>query len=377
MFDWVPIQNYTAYFDIFIFICILIILWQSHSGSILKKDTAGMNATWGVFLTVAIILYMGLRPLNGAFGDTLNYAKGFEVIARSKEPFHWIWKTEWLFDNLNNFFAKYSEIHTFFLLCATLYILPLSLACYRIFKGYYYVPLVVIFCMFTFWTYGVNGIRNGIGASLFILAITYANNKTIMTSLIILALGFHTSIILMAGAALVAWFVKNSYYYLIGWITCLALSYAVGGRIQTYLSSLSFMQEEERFSAYLTGSNQFGEVVFTTMTFRWDFVLYSAIGVAVGYYFIFKRNYKDEYYNWLYNIYLTTNAFWLLVIRANFSNRFAQISWFILPLVLVYPFMKKRFWANHEKMLAIAILVFYAFGFYTNIIKTNALSILF
>ena len=145
-------------------------------------------------------------------------------------------------------------------------------------------------------------------------------------------------------------------------------SYAVGGRIQSYLANFISIGDE-RFSNYLTGDAMIGEVIQMSMTFRWDFLLYSAMGVFVGYYFIFRRNFKDEYYHWIYNTFLVTNAFWVLVIRAAYSNRFAQISWFIMPIVLIYPFLKQRFWQNHERMLGLALLVFYAFAFYFNILK--------
>lgn len=375
MFDWVPINNYENYFHFTVLICVLVVLWQCHAGTILKKDVSNMNAVWGLLLCSALILYMGLRPINAAFADTVNYFHEYDKYLHHKKVFDWEWNTEWLYYNLLHWWGSIGgDIHHFFLMNAVVYIGSLWLATVRIFKNYYYLPFLVILGMFTFWNYGVNGIRNGMGASLFILAMTYTQNLPAMISLIILGIGCHTSVALMAVAAGIAWFIKNSYYYLAGWIACLGLSYAVGGRIQSYLAGLGFMQQEERFSAYLTGSNQYGEIVFTSMTFRWDFVLYSAIGVALGYYFIFRKNYKDEYYHYIYNIYLATNAFWLLIIRANFSNRFAQISWFILPLVLVYPFLRKRFWQNQEKALAIAIIAFYAYGFYMNIFTTNALS---
>ena len=222
--------------------------------------------------------------------------------------------------------------------------------------------------MFTFWAYGVNGIRNGLGASLFILAMSYVNKPTIMIGIGILACGFHKSIYLMMAASGLAWFIKNSYYYLAGWIACVGVSYAAGFRIQNYLATIG-LGDDDRFSGYLTGSNMVGEIVQMSMVFRWDFLAYSAIGVAVGSYFIFRQNFKDEYYHWIYNTFLATNAFWVLIIRAAYSNRFAQISWFIMPIVLIYPFLKQRFWTNHEKMLGYAILLFYAFTFYSNILK--------
>lgn len=377
MFDWVDLPNYGNYFHILVFVMVLIALWQCHTGTILKNDVATMNATWGCIIAVFLILYIGLRPIGRGMGDTINYASQWNDYVHLKEPFKWEWKGDWLFYNIMHLFTKFTDIHTFFLLNAILYVGSLWLACARIFKNYYYIAFLVILGMFTFWAYGVNGVRNGVGASLFILAMTYVNNIPVMAFFAIIATGFHNSVYLMIAAAGLAWFIKNSYYYLVGWICCVGVSYALGARIQSYLTTLSFIGEDERFTGYLTGNNMVGEIVQMSMTFRWDFLLYSAIGVAVGYYFIFRKNYKDEYYHWIYNTYLATNAFWVLVIRAAYSNRFAQISWFILPLVLVYPFMKKRFWVNHEKMLAGAILVFYAYGFYTNIISTNALTRVF
>ena len=368
MIDFIPIYNYEHYFDVTILIMILVAVWQCHTGTILRHNTVNLNAMWGVVFTVLLILYMGLRPVASVFGDTMNYAIGFNEAAISTEPFQWNWNKEWLFYNLMNWFSKFSDIHSFFLLCAIVYVGSLWLAMARIFKNYYYIPLLIIFSMFTFWQYGVNGIRNGMGASLFILAMTYVNKPPVMIALGILACGFHKSVYLMMAAGTWTWFIKNSYYYLGGWVACVIISYLAGFRIQNYFAALGF-GEDDRFSGYLTGSNMVGEIVQMSMVFRWDFLIYSAMGVAVGYYFIFRRNFKDEYYHWIYNTFLACNAFWVLIIRAAYSNRFAQISWFIMPIVLIYPFLKQRFWTNHEKMLGFAILLFYVFTFYFNILR--------
>lgn len=86
---------------------------------------------------------MGLRS------DTVNYTKCFYEIQRSSRPFAWECGTDVLFYNLHVWFAKDSDIHTFFLLCAFIYVGSLWLAIQRIFKSYY-IPLLVIFNMFTF-----------------------------------------------------------------------------------------------------------------------------------------------------------------------------------------------------------------------------------
>ena len=223
--------------------------------------------------------------------------------------------------------------------------------------------------MFTFWAYGVNGIRNGMGASLFILAMTYVENLPVAAVLSLLAVGCHQSIWMMIGAAVLAYFVKNSYYYLAGWLLCVIVSYFVGDTIQAYIAGMGMFEDNTRFTDYLDVSNIDTNEIQMEIGFRWDFLIYSAVPVALGWYFIFKRNFQDEYYHWIYNVYLITNAIWVLVIRASYSNRLAQISWFIMPIVLIYPFMKKRFWENHEQMLGYAMVLFYAFTFYYNIIK--------
>ena len=269
-------------------------------------------------------------------------------------------------------FSKFTTVHGFFLFCAFLYVGPLWLAMRRLFSSYYFIPFLVILCMFSFWQYGVNGIRNGIASSFFILALSYINRLPVAVLLCLIAIGFHKSMGIIIAAAALTWFVDNSYIYLFLWLISIPISYLFGNRIQVYLATFSFLGEgDERLSQYMLYSEQdmISEGAFVDMSFHWDYILYSLMAVSVGYYFIFRRNFKEEYYSWLYNTFLIANAFWILIIRAAYSNRFAQISWFIMPIVLIYPFMKKRFWINHEKMLGYALLAFYAFAFYYNIVK--------
>ncbi len=366
--DFIPALQYTHYFDVAVLCLILIAFWQCASGNILKQNVVEFNAGWGFVLAIFIIFYMGFRPLT--FGDTVNYIANFRSLTET--PMKWVWEGEWLFFDLMHCFARYSNINTFFLVCAFLYVMPLWIAMHRMFKTYSYIPFLIIISMFTFWMYGVNGIRNGIGASLIILAMTYVENIPVMAVLCYLATGFHSSVYLMIVAGILAWFIKNSYYFLAAWMAFVILSYFVGDSIQAFLAGLGIGGEDERFVRYLTlDVEEFARSELTVLRtgFRWDFLAYSSMAVGVGWYFIFKRKFQDEYYHWIYNTFLITNAFWVLIIRAAFSNRFAQISWFIMPIVLIYPYMKKRFWLNHEKMLGYAILTFYAFTFYSNILK--------
>lgn len=370
MFDFIPLNNYTDVFDYSVLALLMVALFQCFMGSVLQQGTARMNAGWGVVVLVVLTLYMGLRPVSSwMFGDMGAYAAGFRRLAEADEPFRWSFEGEWAFGNMTRLLAKLVDEHGYFLVCAAIYVGSLWLAMVRMFRSYYYVPFLVIVFMFTFWNYGTNGIRNGMGASLFILAMTYVENLPVAFLLCVTAAGIHQSIWLMVGTSLLAYFVKNSYYYLAVWLLCVVVSYFVGETIQASIAGMSVFGGYDRFTDYLTVSNIDTDVVAMEIGFRWDFLIYSAIAVAVGWYFVFKQNFEDEYYHWIYNTYLATNAIWVLVIRASYSNRLAQISWFIMPVVLIYPFLKKRFWENQEQILGYALIVFYAFTFYYNILK--------
>lgn len=373
IFSFVPLRYYTLYFDLLVLVLIFFAFTQCARGNVFQSQASSINTSLGFAVMVFIVLYMGTRyPYTSLFGDTINYSIGFKKIVTSNAPFHFQWEREWFFYNMLHLVAKSTgDVTIFYLICALIYVGSLWLAMVRMFGEQYYIPFLVILSMFTFWSYGVNGVRNGMGASLFILAISYVDSYPIMFFLAFLASGAHKSIFLMIGAAMITWFIKNSRLYLWIWIMAVITSYLAGHSIQNYISSIGFINDDTRFNYYLTVDEdtfQRWEGGQLKMGFRWDFLAYSAIAVYVGYYFIFKRKFQDEYYHWLYNIYLLTNAFWVLVIRAAFSNRFAQISWFIMPVVLIYPFMKKRFFPNHELMTGVAILVFYAFAFFTNVV---------
>lgn len=367
MFDWVPLNQYTHYFDLLVLFLVLFAVFQCFTNQVLQKRTIQANAIFGFAITAFIILYMGLRPERGPFGDTAMYASWFYNI--NKDGTLLPWGREWAFRDLTILMAKIGDVNFFFLVCALIYVGSLWWAMERIFGNYYWIPLLVVISMFTFWVYGVNGIRNGMGASVFILALSFANNISVMILLAYIALGIHQSVLLMIGAAVLAWFYNKNKLYLGIWLAAIPISLRYGWTLQYLLASSGFLSGDDRFASYLTRENVSTREVMTSVSFRWDFLLYSAMAVGVAYYFIYIRKYKDQYYTWLFNIYLICNAFWIIVIRAAYSNRIAQLSWFIMPIILIYPFMKKRFWENHERYLGVALLVFYAFTFYFNILK--------
>ncbi len=131
-----------------------------------------------------------------------------------------------------------------------------------------------------------------------------------------------------------------------------------------FFASLGF--EDERV-LYLTHGNIIDDD-FSSTGFRWDFLIYSATAVFAGWYFIVKKGFNDKVYVTLFTTYVFANAFWILVIRANFSNRFAYLSWFMMALVIIYPFLKQELIPRQHKVLAKVMLVYVAFTFVMNVV---------
>ena len=360
--------------DYFQYIILYLVAWAlilCARGVIYDNKIVSVNQMLGLMTLLIVVMLMGMRPASSDYGDTVNYAYGFNKYAQNKDSIHFHFEREWLFGNTMRFFAKYSNIHAFFITCAIVYVGALWLALRRIFDEYNFVPLLVVMSMFTFWQYGVNGVRNGMGASMFILAMTYTNNIPMMLGIAFVGAGFHNSVYIMFAAATLAWILNNSRLYMLIWGTCIVLSFTIGSMIQSWMAGFAgSIDEGNKLTSYLTYStgNMLSEGIIVSTSFRWDFVAYSGLGVAIGAYFILRRRFEDEYYRWIFNTYLLCNSFWILIIRAPYSNRFAQISWFILPIVLIYPFMRERFWVNQEKMLGLALVLFFAFNFITNTI---------
>jgi len=97
--------------------------------------------------------------------------------------------------------------------------------------------------------------------------------------------------------------------------------------------------------------------------------VYGILPVIISYTLADKVIRNDKFYRRLVGAYLLTNAFWLLVMYAAFSNRFAYLSWFMMPWIVIYPFIPKKYSPIEERafwrpiMLPAAIVAHYCFTY--------------
>ena len=311
----------------------------------------------GWLLFVLIIFYMGLRPVStyyfadmGTYNAIYLKAQQGEIISVS---------SDYLFNYFMLFCAKIMSAQMFFLLVDVIYIVPMFLFARKYSPGYWYYVFLLFITSFSFWSYGTNGIRNGIATSLFLLALVFYERKLIMYGIMALALGFHNSLMIPVAAYFVAAQWKNPKIYLYIWFTAIPLSLAFGSSWESLFMSLGF--EDKRVTGYLSGIDE--NEGFRYSGFRWDFLFYSSFAIIAGWYFIFKKKIQDKFYVHLFGIYVVANAFWILVIRANFSNRFAYLSWFLMAPVIAYPMLKYKMWPDQHKILASIIFIYFMFTY--------------
>ncbi|WP_366521998.1 EpsG family protein [Flavobacterium sp.] len=343
---------------------ILLVFLQSKRFEIQNFKNLAFTNSLGIFSFFLILFYMGLRPVSGEyFVDMATYARQFQAYSNG-EPINE--ERDVYFEYFTKFCTTIMSLEVYFQVLAILYLVPLYVASRRIFKEYWYYAFLMIISSLIFWNAGVNGIRNGVATSFFLLGISYSNKKIVMACFMAVAFAFHKSTLLLIAIYLFTTFYKNTKYILAFWFLSILLSLALGGFWESFFLNFGF-GEDERLTGYLS-TDQDDLDMAVKVGFRWDFLLYSATGVYTGWYFIFKKKFEDIYYNHLFNIYLLANATWILVIRANYSNRFAYLSWFMLGVIIIYPLLKIKFFTKQHEIVGKIILGYFLFTYLLNVI---------
>lgn len=311
----------------------------------------------------AFVYLVGLRPISGYyFVDTAAYANtynGFINGTRVLDPEDNEWVFQWLQYNC----SKVMDVHGFFLLVEVLYVIPVLWACWKLIPNHSVLMFIACMGAFSFFSYGVNGIRNGMACSLIIMAMICANRnllyKIIGILLAFLAFNIHRSTALPIICILGSFFVKDTRYIMGFWIASIFISLVAGGTVESFFTGLGF---DDRMSEY-SSQNAADAAMFSSTGFRWDFLLYSAMPIVLGYYVVFVRQVWDKNYLLLLNTYTLCNSFWVMMIRASYSNRFAYLSWFLYALVLIYPCLKFPLWQDQGRKTALILLAHFSFTF--------------
>jgi hypothetical protein len=413
------------------------------SGSGQAKSLAQFNWAAMIAIGVGVLVFMGFRPVSWVFVDMPSYAGAYELVQQGGD----VSFGDWLFDGLMRLCIPVLPVRGFFFVCALIYIAPLAIAFWRVHGAWAFPVFLACVTAFSFWVYGVNGIRNGMATSVLLLAFAFHDKPVVMFPLMAAAWGFHGAALLPAGAFLLVRYVKRTEIWFGFWVLCVVVTFIAGNVGEMLLSRYNPFAWDERVDRYIVNSAGSG--------FRADFLAYSIVPVLVtlmlavpvrarlrrfavrarsspalnwmrnrsvmtpkrvgmgrlaglhgatpvgslalaGFGPISRAPHSalgatpstlnsqlstlnpqpssrsrtsassaqafsvpyagakqsgwnrlpwvqflrtDPFYARLVNTYLCTNAIWVLVIHASFSNRFAYLSWFMMPWVLLYPFV--------------------------------------
>lgn len=350
MIDFIPLNSYQFVYEVLVGSTVIILAAYSFASNDFSNTPPSLNILVTVFF-VTVLLLLGLRPISFMFGDMGNYNIVFQRIASGSSPP----ENDVLFHSLMKFSADFLNANWFFLICFAIYLVPYYFALKRWFGRNWIWPFVMMVCLFSFYAYGVNGIRNGMAASVFLLGLSH--KKTTRWVLLLSAVLIHSSMALPLAAVLIYRFFKNINYYVLAWFACLILTIAIPS-IGNIIANTGLL--EDKFVQY--ASIDINNQGMGVSGFRPDFLLFSILPIAIGLYYIYKLKFYDPVYNEILAVYITANAFWLLVIDIPFSNRFAYLSWFLYGLVIAYPLVKSNILLNASRYYALLLVSLFTFS---------------
>lgn len=361
MFDWVPLESYSNLYYYILLVVMIFVIVNAFSFDVRDQKSISIISIVGWFVTIFIMFYMGFRPINGVFIDMMVYANSFYKFQRGATVKI---EKDYVFNYFMKWCSTFMSAKNFFFFLATLYIVPCIIFSKKYLRQYWFFAVLMFLSSFSFWAYGVNGMRNGLATALFILGLCFYQKKYLIYPIFLLAYFMHASMIIPTFAFFVTGFYKNPKIYIFIWILAIPMSLLGGDVWMSFFSNLGIA--EDRATGYLV-DNVKNMSKFSSTGFRWDFVLYSVTAIFAGYYFIYKKKIVDDFYVHLFGIYCIANAFWILVISAAFSNRFAYLSWFLMPVIFAYPMFRYKIWNDQYKVFGIILFMYFMFTFLMNV----------
>lgn len=319
-----------------------------------------------LLLALLMVLFIGLRPASYIFVDMINYITYYHALYEGN-VFVFDKNTEnLLFDNYLAWVGSMNLGTTFFFVSiAAIYFICTYIACKRMFPKDTLAAYLVFLAAFSTFSYGTNGIKAGAAAAIFLMALSYRKNLKICIPLILLSYGCHHSMIMpIVGLALTLVY-KNSKVYFAAWCLCILIA----------LLHITFFQE--LFAGILSDSGDSGANYLSDVNDEWggrtgfriDFVIYSAMPILVGYWAVYKKRLQlSKIYTCLLNLYMTLNGTWMLCMYANFTNRIAYLSWFLYPIVLIYPYLNENWGPRRYKDFSMVMLAHLGFTLFMKFI---------
>lgn len=327
-----------------------------------KKLLRGTNNNVIPFLFIFIVtIYIGTRPI-WCYVDTNLYTQIFNLVQSGQ----WVeikgYSIEPFFSFIEYLCIEVTDASGWLLVVAIFYVVGMGIASYRWMPRHLFLATIFCFTAFSFWGYATNGIRNGMASSIALVGLSFfckgKLNTIIGYALLLLGMATHKTIGAVIAAATMALFFKRTNINLSIWLFCIILSLLFS---DLFKDMFIWLADDERMTNYLT--QDVDKNFFSSTGFRWDFILYSAAPIMLGWYAIVKKGITDKTYMFLLHTYIFANAFWVLINTAAYSNRFAYISWFMYPILFAYPLAKFSIFKRQGIVTGLILIASIAFSY--------------
>ena len=306
-----------------------------------------------ILVFTVLIFMLGLFPIEWGYGtDRANYAGSF--IHKYKTEVGGSFGDSG-FILLSKFLSLFLDVRQYFVALAFIYIANYYIAINKLVKEKSFWLTAAVVSSFGFTAYVTNTMRAGLALSFVVLSFACYPLKKKMILCMLIAVCLHLSSVIPVIMIVISYYCSRTRLFYKLWLLAIPLSFLAGEFFMSYFAAMSDDSRTSYLNNMQNTSYQVG--------FRVDFIIYSLTPIIIGYYFIFKKKFRDNFYTLLYNSYILTNIFWILVIRANYTDRFAYLSWFMMPFIMVYPLLKQKLSLKENAWLGSILLGETAFGF--------------
>lgn len=372
MGEFIPQDFYRfAYF----FVALLTVIFQTSSGNPLRRESENTSYLNALILGIFYIIFFGTRPYTGSWmADTSGYVGAYNLYRNTDFINLEIGDHEMVWDWLCKFMSTAGFAPWVWLtVVAAIYILFNIWGAKLIFPKHVYLAFLFYSVFFLFYSGGINGIRNADAYSIvfYSIALFYRSKMRsyiIITILCLIAYQIHTSVIVTILSFVISvYLVKKTNHAIYIWLAAIVITLIAGNYLANFASGLIDDGRAEKYLRYANDSNMMKG--FSHTGFRWDFLLFSSLPIALGWYATVKRGINDRFFQILLNTYIIANAVWIVFIYAAFSNRFAMLSWCIYPYVLLYPMVKFKLWdiATQNRYTSFLLWIMLLFSGYMNV----------
>lgn len=295
------------------------------------------------------VYYIGYRDVSigtdtGRYYDAyLFYKNSGEFIVRKD-----------IFYDLFTYLFSFLDFKVFLLVCSFIYVFGAWFGLKKIFKKDYFLPFIFFLITPYFIAWGVNVMRSGIAASLFLVGIGFYYNKASkwkVISFFVLSFLFHLSMMVPFVFLFIARYFKKTKFIFLLWLVSImvaVLNINVIAKIIPFLGAYA-----DRIEGYVTN--------FSERDGWSNFITFGIVPVLFAVYSIVILKYKNNFYKLLTNTYMLVHIPYILLLNTNFALRFGYLAEFMMPILLFYPVLinpeiKIRYYGL--KLIVLILLVF-------------------